>query len=192
MSYKDILGIIAIIIAIISYIPYIRDIFTNKTKPHAFSWLVWGILTGIAFFGQLVGDGGPGAWVTGFTALVCLIIFVFGLTKGRQNIIFVDWFCLFAAGIALWLWFITKGPLLSVLLITLVDAIGFLPTFRKSYMKPYEETSITYSLSGIKFIFAIFALHTISIITALYPLSLVIMNGLFVVMVTIRKKQLQS
>ena len=39
-----------------------------------------------------------------------------------------------------------------------LDFLGFLPTIRKSYAKPYEETLITYMLSGLKFLLAIIAL----------------------------------
>lgn len=185
------LGTFAIVVALIGYVPYFKDILANKTKPHAFSWLVWGILTAIAFVGQIVGNGGPGSWVTGFTAIVCFIIFGFGLAKGKKNIVFVDWLSLIACGLALLLWFATKGPLLSVVLITLIDAIAFLPTFRKSFNKPMEETASTYTLSSIKFVLSILALKQTSVITALYPLSLVFMNGIFVLMLIVRRKQLK-
>lgn len=190
MDYKDVLGAIAVIIAFVSYVPYFKDIFANKTKPHAFSWLIWGVLTGIAFFGQVAGGAGPGAWVTGFTAVICFIIFVFGLTKGKNNIVFIDWLSLIGAGIALLLWFITKGPLLSVIIITIIDALAFFPTFRKSFNKPREETAVTYFLSGLKFLLSIIALDNISVITALYPLSLVLMNWAFVAMLYVRRKQI--
>lgn len=190
MDYKTLLGFTATAIAFVSYIPYFRDIFSGKTKPHAFSWFVWGILTAIAFVGQMVGGGGAGAWVTGFTAIVCFSIFIAGLIKGRKNIVFIDWISLFGAGIALYFWYITKGPLISVILITIIDALGFFPTFRKSYFKPFEETMSTYFLSGLKFVFALFALDKFSVITALYPLSLVIMNWVFVVMLIMRRKQI--
>ena len=58
---KTALGIFAILIGIYSYIPYFRDIFTGRTKPHAFTWFVWFLLTAIAFFAQLAGNGGAGA-----------------------------------------------------------------------------------------------------------------------------------
>jgi hypothetical protein len=192
MSYKEILGIIASAIAIVSYIPYLRDITANKTKPHAFSWLIWSLLTGIAFFGQLAGGAGPGAWVNGFTTVVCFIIFIFGLLKGRSNIVFIDWLSLMGAGIAILFWFITKGPLLSVILVTVIDALGFFPTFRKSYHKPHEETLITYVLSSLKYVFSLLALQTFSVVTALFPIYLVLANGAFVVMVLIRLKQLKK
>ncbi|MBI3573263.1 MAG: hypothetical protein HY092_03635, partial [Candidatus Kerfeldbacteria bacterium] len=157
-----------------------------------FSWLVWGILTGIVFFGQIAGHGGPGAWVTGFTAVICLVIFFLALSKGEKKIVLVDWLSLLGAGVALLLWAITKSPLLSVILVTLIDAFGFFPTFRKAYSKPREETLVQYVLAGLKFVLAFFALTKVSIITVFYPASLVIMNWAFVLMLVVRRRQLSN
>lgn len=187
---KTTLGIIATVIALVAYIPYFRNIFSGKTKPHAFSWLVWGSLTAIGFAGQVAENAGPGAWVTGFTAFVCFFIFMAALVKGEKDIVLIDWLSLLGAGFALLFWWITQGPLLSVILITLIDALGFFPTFRKSYYKPEQETAITFALSGLKFVIAIAALENFSVVTWLYPASLVVMNGLFVTMLIIRRKQL--
>ncbi|MBU1112174.1 MAG: hypothetical protein ABIG93_01935 [archaeon] len=188
-EYKAILGIIAIVLALAGYIPYFRDIFLGKTKPHTYTWLVWASLTGIAFFGQMFDGGGAGAWVTGFTALVSFVIFFIALKKGEQSITTSDKWSLFGACIALVLWFITNNPLGSVILITLIDALGFYPTFRKSYHKPHEETMSTYFLSGLKFIIAIIALQNYTVITWLYPASLVLMNFVFVGLLVVRRKQ---
>ena len=192
MNYKEILGILAIVISIISYIQYFRDVFANKTKPHAFSWLVWSLLTGIAFFGQVAGGAGAGAWVNGFSTVLCFAVFILGLIKGRSNIVFIDWVSLAGAGIAILIWVITKGPLLSVVLATVIDALGFFPTFRKSYHKPHEETTIAYFLGGLKYVFAFFALDTISLVTALFPVYLIFANWAFVAMVLLRKKKMLS
>lgn len=191
MDYKLILGIITVVIAFISYIPYFRDIFKGKTKPHAFSWLVWSVLTGIGFVGQVADNGGAGTWVTGVSALICIIVFFLALFKGEKEITRTDWLSLFGAGIAILLWIVVDQPIISIILITLIDALGFAPTFRKSFHKPQEETVITYTFSAIKFFIALFALDTFSILTVLYPASLVVMNGLFVIMIIIRKRQLK-
>jgi hypothetical protein len=189
MDYKDTLAIAAIAIAFVSYIPYFRDIFAGKTKPHAFSWLVWGILNAIAFAGQIHDKGGTGAWAVGFTALVMFIIFSLALYKGEKNIKLLDWICLVGALVALGLWFVTNGPLLSVILITVIDALGFFPTVRKSFNKPHEETLTTYVLSTIKYLLVVMALHSYTVVTVLFPASLVLMNGLFVVMLIVRRRQ---
>ena len=188
MNYKEVLGLSAVIIGIISYFPYIRDIFANKTKPHSFSWLIWSILTGIGFTGQITDNAGAGSWVTGMTSIACFIIFIIALKKGEKNILILDWLCLIGAGVAILFWFILKGPLLSVLLVTLITSLGFIPTFRKSFMKPQEETVITFALNGFKFVPAIIALENFSLVTAIYPASQVITNWLLVLMLIIRRK----
>lgn len=191
MQYRDILGIAATVIALISYVPYFRDIVARKTKPHAFTWFIWGALTMIAFVGQVYGHAGPGAWVTGFTALVCIAIAVIATVNGERNIARLDWIALAGAAGALLLWFVTRGPLLSVILITVIDNLGFVPTLRKSYYRPHEETMSTFALSGIKWLFGLFALERLSVITVLFPLSIVVASWLFVVMLLVRRSQLR-
>jgi hypothetical protein len=190
MDYKSILGVLAVIIGLVGYVPYLRNIFNGKTKPHAFSWLVWGILTGIAFVAQVHSKGGAGAWVTGFTAGVCIFIFMLALWKGAKDFPLVDWLALAGAGVASLLWLVTNGPLAAVILVTIIDALGFIPTFRKSYIRPNEETTFTYSLSGLKFVVGIIALQHYSAVNIIYPASLVITNGIFVLMVLSRRAQL--
>lgn len=187
---KAFLGIIATLLALYSYVPYFRDIFAGKTKPHAFSWLVWFFLTAIAFTAQIKDNGGAGAWVTGFTALVAFTIFIAAITRGEKNITRSDWLCLAGSFMAMGLWAVTNSPLIAIILITIIDALGFAPTFRKAFYKPHEETMITFALSAVKFVIAIAALSNYSIITVLYPASLVLMNGLFVALLITRRKQL--
>ena len=49
---------------------------------------------------------------------------------------------------------------------------------------------ITFALSAIKFVIAIAALNNYSAVTTFYPASLVLMNGLFVTMLIVRRKQI--
>lgn len=192
MNYHIFFGILATLIALVSYIPYFRNIFRGKTKPHAFSWLIWGIVTGIAFFAQILNNGGPGAWVTGFTTFICGAIFILALFKGYRKIAILDWICLILALIAIVIWIVTKNPLLSVILATLIDLIAFIPTVRKSYIEPYSETLFMYSLNGFKFVIAFLALEQISIVTSLYPLSWIILNWIFVIVILQRRKIIKA
>lgn len=190
MTFKVSFALAAIMLTLTGYYFYFRDIFAHKTKPHAFSWLVWASLTAIAFFGQLSDEAGPGAWVTATTAAISFIIFAMAIKRGEKNITRADKVNLAGALIALGLWFITSSPFLSVLLITLIDFLGFLPTIRKSYHKPHEETLIHYVLAGLKFVLAIIALDNYTLITWLYPASLVAANLLFVFMLVVRRRKL--
>ena len=187
---KEILVVIGVVITFIAYIPYFRDIFNGKTKPHAFTWLIWSLLTAIAFVAQVSDGGGIGSVILGITAVISFIIFLIALKVGKKNIVKVDWIFLFGALLAIVVWYITEDPFWSVILITVIDAVAFAPTFRKAYIDPYTETLSTFLLSGVKFIFVIVALEAYTTVTVLYPLSLVFANGLFVVLLIVRRKQL--
>ena len=191
MDFKITVAVVSIVLTLAGYFYYFRDIFTGKTKPHAFSWLVWGALTAIAFAGQLSDNAGPGAWVTGLTAAISFVIFALAIPKGEKEVTTSDKLNLLGAAFALLLWFVTNDPLLSVILITVVDFLGFLPTIRKSYQKPHEETLVHYVLAGLKFVLAIIALEHYSVVTWLYPASLVAANLLFVVMLVVRRRKLE-
>lgn len=189
-EYKIILGIITIAIAIISYGFYFRDIFWGHTKPQPFSWFIWSVLSAIAFTAQVNQNAGPGAWITGFTALVCLVISILASFKMTWQFHFFDWASLFAALFALVIWDYTKQPGTAVVLVAVTYFLGFLPTFRKGYLKPEEETATTFALNAIKFGISIFALGSLSLATWLYPATLFLLNALLALMLVARRKYL--
>lgn len=67
---------------------------------------------------QVAGNAAPGAWATGFAALVCLLVLVAGLVIGRTGIAPIDWVNLSGAAIALALRWITHDPVFSVAIAT--------------------------------------------------------------------------
>lgn len=46
-----------------------------------------------------------------------------------------------------------------------------------------------YFLSGLKFVLALLSLQTVSLLTTLFPLSLVLTNWLFVVMLLVQRRR---
>ena len=138
---KNILGIVATFLVLVGYIPYLRDIVKGKTKPHIYSWFLWSFVTLIAFALQVSGGAGSGAFVTLAAAIMCIAVIVLGfIYKAKVEIVKMDTVFLVLAFIALGLWLIAKQPVLSAILTTLVDLLGFAPTVRKSWNKPYSET----------------------------------------------------
>ena len=190
-DYKIFLGYGAIVVGIIGYIPYLYGIFKNKVRPHAFSWLVWGTTIGIVFFIQLEEKGGAGSWVTGISSLICFAIFILASLKNRQKFPLFDWMSLFSALFVLLLWWKTNNSILSIVLITVADTMGFLPTFRKAFLKPFEEVAITFILNAVKYSIAIIALENLSLASWLYPATVVFTNSAFVSMLFLRRRQLK-
>ena len=67
--YKELLSAAAIALTFVAFLPYIRSIKQGVTKPHVFSWVIWGSTTFIVFLAQLADKGGAGAWPIGVSGL---------------------------------------------------------------------------------------------------------------------------
>ena len=192
-DFKNILGIVATILVFLCYIPYIRDIVRGKTKPHVYSWFLWGFVTLIAFALQLSDNAGSGAFVTLAVAIMCFVVIIFGfIYKSKVKIVKSDTIFLIFAIISLGLWLIAKQPVLSVILTVIIDLLGFAPTIRKSWNNPFSETLTFYYLNSVRFGLAIIALQKYSLLTALYPTAWLLANALFALMLIIRRKKLEN
>ena len=188
MFYQIVLAIIAPAIDAIGFFLYIRSVLRGHTKPHSFTWFVWGLLQGVTFFAQLSRGGGVGTSLVAFGSTMCFVVFGLSLFKGERSIARVDIGSLVAALAGIALWIITSAPLTAVVLAVAVDIFGFIPTFRKAYGKPYEETIQNYTLGILSFAISIFALQAINLVTVMFPATLVVADSAFVSMVLIRRK----
>lgn len=189
---KDVIGTIAVVLTFVGYVPYIRDTIKGKTTPHIYTWFVWAFVTAIAFALQLSASPGPGAWTTLAAAVVCFIIFGLGFKHGKRNIDKTDTVFLILSLVALLLWLVAKQPAASVILLSLVDMLGFIPTIRKSWHKPYEETLISYWTNTFRFCLALIALSHYTLVTSLYPATWVAANGLFSIYLMIGRGKLPA
>lgn len=188
MHYKTLLGLLSGAIALLAYWIYLKDIFANKTKPHMFSWLIFGLLATTAFFGQVNGKAGAGEWVTGLTALGCLLIFVVAIFKGEKNVKNIDRLLLGLSILSIVLLVLVKDARISTTLAVVALVIGSFLTAKKAYYKPDEETAKTFALNSVKFIPSIFALSTYSYLTVVYPVSALITNAAIVFVIIGRRK----
>ena len=191
-EYHVVLGIVASVIGAAAYVPYFRDIFRGTTKPHPFTWLVFAILNGVVFFGQVAAGAGPGAWITGMTAIATLSLAVVGFYASGRYIVLIDYVCLAGGILGVVLWFVTKEPLTAIIVATITDMVAFIPTIRKAYEAPETETASMYVLGTMKYALSLFALDSFNLTTALFPASISTINILFLIMVWLRRRQLRT
>lgn len=176
------LGALSIAMMVLSRVGYFSDIFRGGTRPHAFSWFIWGTISAIGFAAQVAEGAGPGSWARGFGSASCYLLVAISYFRGEKNITRSDWVTLFAALSAIPLWIVTETPFWSVLIVCAIDTIGYIPTLRKSWHKPHEEMALSYFLSSLGAGFSILAIVNYTPSTWLYPLVLLLSNsamGLF-------------
>ncbi len=176
MDFKVIFGIIAAALALISSIIYIKDIFRGNTKPHTYTWLIWSIVTTIAFFGQWVSGGGPGSWATGVSAVVTIFTLLLSLkgNYGTKDITNFDKVCLILALVSILPWLLAKSVLWSVILATLIDLIAFFPTMRKTWNAPHSESLGSMYVDAIKHSLSMFSMGRYSLLNLIYPASVLL------------------
>ena len=193
IEFKWVLSGLAIALTFVAFVPYIRSIFVGDTRPHVFSWVIWGITTGIVFFAQLEGGGGVGAWPIGISGAVTIFIaFLAFVKRGDISITTTDWLFLSAALASLPFWYFTANPLWAVVVLTTVDLLGFGPTVRKSYAFPYQENALFFVLFLVRNLFVLLALEHYSLTTVLFPLAMGLACLLLLVMIGYRRKAVDS
>jgi len=189
MNYKELIGVLAIALTFYAFFPYIRSIRQGITKPHVFSWVIWGSTTFVVFLAQVADKGGAGAWPIGVSGLITLYVAYLAYTKKSDTrITRIDWIFFIMALTSLPAWYLTSDPLWSVVILTLVDAAGFVPTFRKAFNKPFEEHLLFYNLIAIRNVLVIIALVNVSMTTVLFPAVLAVLTVIFIVMVMLRRQ----
>ncbi|NND64344.1 MAG: hypothetical protein HKM24_00120 [Gammaproteobacteria bacterium] len=187
-NLKVVIGIIAVVLAFAAYIPYLRDTLASRTKPHVYTWFVWGLAAMVIFALQFSEGGGPGAWVTFAVASLSITVFVLGFRVGDKDITWLDTGFLILALVALGLWLLADQPVLSMILLVATELLGFGPTVRKSWHQPYSETLSTYAINVVRHALSVFALTEYTIVTWLFPVSWTIANVLFVIFLLSRRR----
>lgn len=186
---KNIIGITAIVLTFIGYAPYFRDLLKGKTRPHIFSWFIWSIVTSIIYALQVSAGAGLGSLVTLAVAVISLSIFVIGFKKGNKDFKMIDVVFLVLALLAIPLWLVVKQPVLSIIILSTIDMLGFAPTVRKSWNAPHSETLSLYAITTFRHGLSIIALAHYNIITMLFPSTWIIANALFTIMLIMRRKK---
>lgn len=185
---KPLLSMLANTLTVMAYLPYTHSIYNGQTRPHVFSWIIWGLATGIAFLAVLQAQGGAGAWPIGLSCLVSL--FVAGLAFVKRADITItrtDWGLFIAALAAILVWVAADDPLWAVVLITLVELLGFGPTFRKTWFRPHSESISFLAILIVRNALIISALNEHTLTTVLFPAAAALACGLLVAIMVLRR-----
>lgn len=189
-SVKPFFAAAGTVLVFLAYIPYLKDIFAGHTKPHAFTWLIWTLTTATAATGLWLGGGGWGAVSQTASASLTFLFFLLSLRYGTRNITKSDVVILVSALLAIGVWWFLDNPVLAVLMVTAIDTVGYLPTYRKSYAEPWSESLPTWWLFTLYAVFGFLAIREYNLLTAPYLFMTICANLLLVILMIIRRRSI--
>jgi hypothetical protein len=175
-DFKVIIGAVAALVALFNYLPYLIGVYTKKLKPHAFSWIIWTVMTSIIFAAQLADGAGPGAWAAGVTAVTLFMIAIGSLRNKGYRVTRSDKLSFAGAVLAIPIWIITANPLWAAIIVTVIETLGFFPTYRKAFYHPEHESMLA------------FFLENYSVTTMLFPIALIILSLVLVLEIWWRRR----
>ena len=187
MFVKETFAIVAALLAIVGNVPYVKDVLDKKVQPHAYTWFVWSLVSGIIFFGQLAKGAGIGALPTFVSEIFTLIVFLLCRRYGFKKITLLDTFFLFVALIGIGFWIFTNDPTISVIIAVGIDLVAFVPTILKTWTYPRTETPLLYSMNVTRHALALFSLQTYNIATTLHSIAMIATNSVMTLIMLFHK-----
>lgn len=190
MPYKEILSAVAIVLTLVAFYPYVRGIVHGAIKPHVFSWVIWGTTTFVVFLAQLEARGGVGAWPIGVSGSITILIAILAYVKRADVAITkTDWLFFIAAISSLPLWYLTSDPVWAVVVLTVVDLLGFGPTVRKVNSNPNSESLTFFALFAARNSIVVIALENYSVATVFFPAAITAACLLLIVLTVYRRRE---
>jgi len=189
---KTVFLVLSVATTIASAAPYIRDIIKGSTKPNLVSWITWSLLTGIATAAAIAAHENVAAIFTGTATLSTSLIVVLGIRHGYVKYTQFDVTCQIGAIVGIILWQLFNSPAIGVVGAVVIDFVGALPTFRHAWLKPGEETWLTFAMGGIGGFFAILALRSYDWVNLPYAVYIVVVNVALVYVIVSRARKVTT
>jgi hypothetical protein len=186
---KTTLSLIAGILFIIAFIPYIIAIVRRQTRPSKASWLIWAALDTIVLAGmyaehtmngQIIGAT-VGAW----------IIFVLSIKYGTSGWSRLDLFCLAGAVIGIGFWQTFNDPTLGILISCGVAILGSMPTFKSAWKNPAQEDKLAWTIFWLSCVCALAAIPAWTVADAAQPIAFSVIESTMMVILYIRVRFIQ-
>jgi hypothetical protein len=181
---KEILSILAGLLFIVGFVPYIRAILRKETKPAKASWIIWASLDYLVFAGMIAEHTVNGqilGAVIGATIIIGLAL-KYG-TPGWTNL---DKFCLGGAVLGITLWQVLGNPTFGIVTACTVALLGSVPTFLSAWKDPSRENKLAWTIFWISCVCAVIAIPHWTLADAAQPITFFIIESTMMCILFIR------
>lgn len=174
----EMIGKLAGILSFVAFVLYYISIVQGRSRPNRVTWIILTVV-GILILASYYASGARNTlWVPVAYTIGPLIAALLAFKYGEGGASKLDMFCLFACGMSIVLWIITESPLLTLLINIGIDFVGMIPTLVKSFLDPLSEDVLAWWVTVLSNVLNVMALETWEFSIAVYPIYMVVVNGL--------------
>lgn len=187
-DYKTTIVLIWGLLSITTSILFIRTILKKQTIPHLYSQIIWSITVTIWLLWQIYDN----SWI--WTLILFLVdcwvlsVFFLSLKYWLKDPTKWDKIVLALALISIIPWLLTKTPLYSVILVTIIDTLWYFPILNKLRRYPNSEALNPRIIWNISVFSWIIWLSHISILSSLYLIVSFSMNCIVILSIIYFKR----
>jgi hypothetical protein len=158
---------------------YLYQTLIGRTKPNRVTWFMWALFPMIALVAQLSQGVGSLAWVTFFSGLTPLLIFLasFVNKEAYWKTKPTDYILLAASLLSLGLWSITANANVALVIVIVADVFAAVPTFQKAWSQPQSESWIAYAISTAGFFLSFLAIQTYTFQNYAFVVYVLVLNA---------------
>ena len=187
-DWRDALGFLSVALAILAAVIYIAQTLRGEVRPHPLSWFLFGILSLTGYLVQRDEGARQGSWTLLAMTVICFLFVAVSVARGERSFSRREWAFLAAGGAVFAVYLFTRQANVAAGLTTLVDALGYGPTFVRGWSQPRKDSAASFALNGVKFIPSLMAMDPISFATSFYPATLMVLNAAVAIMLVMRRR----
>jgi hypothetical protein len=191
-DWRDALGLLSVALAILAAIIYIAQTLRGEVRPHPLSWFLFGILSLTGFLVQRGEGVRQGSWTLLAMTVICFLFVAASVARGERSFSRREWAFAVAGGAVFVVYLFTRQSNVAAALTTLVDALGYGPTFVRGWSQPKKDSVASFALNGVKFVPSLMAMDPISFATSFYPATLLVLNAAVAIMLVMRRRALDG
>jgi hypothetical protein len=187
-DWRNALGLLSVALAILAAVIYIAQTLRGEVRPHPLSWFLFGILSLTGFLVQRDLGARQGSWTLMAMTVICFLFVAASVARGERSFSRREWAFLVAGGAVFVVYLFTRQSDVAAALTTLVDALGYGPTFVRGWSQPKKDSVASFALNGVKFVPSLMAMDPISFATSFYPATLLVLNAAVAIMLVMRRR----
>jgi hypothetical protein len=188
LEWRGALGALSVGLALVAAMIYVWQTLTDRVRPHPLSWFLFGVLSATGYLIQRDQGEHAGSWALLAMTVICFGLAGLSVALGERHFSAKEWAFLVASCLVFLLYLFTQEPNISAVLTTVVDGLGFGPTFTRGWSQPRKDSVISFALNAAKFLPSLLAMENRSFAACIYPAALLVLNAAVAIMLAARRR----